>query len=143
MPPKLIYDDDCTFCTWAATFAIRRSDIVPVRLSQVEDERSRLTDEERDRLSEGYEESAHLLTDDAMYSGGAAMEQSLLLAGALPESVVALLRRFETYERAREAIYRRISNNRASLANVLSREPPVAEHVSEERIAHEPAARRQ
>lgn len=142
MPPKLIYDDKCMFCTWAATFAVRRSDIVPVRLSQVDDGRSRLTDEERDRLSEGYEESAHLVTDDAMYSGGTAMEQLLLLAGALPESVVNLLRRFETYERAREAIYRRISNNRASLANVLSKEPPVTEHVSEERIAREPAVQR-
>ena len=61
-----------------------------VRLSRVKDDDadSRLTDEERERLPEGYDECAQLLTDDAEYSCGAATEQALVHAGVLPSELV-------------------------------------------------------
>jgi predicted DCC family thiol-disulfide oxidoreductase YuxK len=131
MPPKLVYDDDCRFCTWSATYAVKRSDVQPVRLSRVQNGESRLSDEERERLPDGYEECAQLITDDAVYSCGAATGQSLVLAGTLPKELVHFLRQFEDYERLREGVYHFLSDNRDVVANVVSREPPVSQHVSE------------
>jgi len=134
MVPKLVYDDDCHFCTWSATFAVRRSDIQPVRLSRVQNGTSRLDENERARLPEGYEECAQLITPDAVHSCGAAMEQSLVIAGVLPESLVDALRRSDDYERVRETGYHFLSNNRDYLATVIDREPPVSQHVPEESV---------
>ena len=131
MVPKLVYDDDCRFCTWSATFAVRRSDVQPVRLSRVRAGGSRLTDRERGRLPDGFEECAQLITDEAVYSCGAAMEESLVVAGVLPRSLVDFLRQFEDYEWLRETAYHLISNNRDYIAPVVGLEPPVSEHVSE------------
>lgn len=131
MVPKLIYDDDCRFCTWSATFAVRRADIQPVRLSRVGEDASRLDDDEPARLPDGYEQCAQLITRDRVYSCGAAMEQSLVLAGVLPEALVDYLRQFDDYERLREAAYHLLSNNRDVVANVVGRDPPVSDHVSE------------
>lgn len=131
MVPKLVYDDSCHFCTWSTTFAVRRSNIQPVRLSEVEEGTSRLTDDERHRLPEGYEECAQLLTDEAVYSCGESMEQALQIAGVLPAELVAFLRQFETYERLREATYHFFSNNRDWLHYAIGKEPPVSRHVSE------------
>ena len=141
MVPKLVYDDDCRFCTWSATFAIRRSDVQPVRLSRVRSGESRLDDGERARLPEGYEECAQLITEDAVYSCGAAMEESLVIAGVLPESLVDFLRQFEDYERVREATYHLISNNRDLIAPVIGMDPPVSDHVSEESVHPERSSR--
>lgn len=141
MPPKLVYDDDCQFCTWSATFAVKRSDIQPVRLSRVQDGESRLTDEERERLPDGYEECAQLITDDAVYSCGAATEQSLVLAGTLPKQVTDFLRQFDDYERLREKVYHLTSNNRDIVSNVISRDPPVSQHVSEADVHPEERSR--
>jgi predicted DCC family thiol-disulfide oxidoreductase YuxK len=138
--PKLVYDDDCHFCTWSATFAVRRSDIQPVRLSRVQSGDSRLDDAERERLPEGYEECAQLLTDTETYSCGAAMEQSLVIAGVLPADLVDSLRRFDAYEALRERGYHFISNNRDIMANVIGKEPPVSEHVSSESVHPERAS---
>jgi predicted DCC family thiol-disulfide oxidoreductase YuxK len=143
MAPKLVYDDDCRFCTWSATFAVRRSDVQPVRLSRVEDGRSRLDEDERARLPEGYEECAQLVTEDAVYSCGAATEQSLVLAGALPAGLVAFLRRFDAYARLREATYHFASDHRDVLAKVISREPPVSQHVPDASVHPESVARSQ
>lgn len=137
MIPKLVYDDDCHFCTWSATFAVRRSDIQPVRLSRVKDGQSRLSDDERARLPDGYEECAQLITEDAVYSCGAATEQSLVLAGVLPSELVDSLRQFESYERLRETLYHLMSNNRDLLSNVINRDPPVSQHVSDEDVHSE------
>lgn len=131
VPPKLVYDDDCRFCTWSATFAVRRSEVVPVRLSRVESGESRLTDEERGRLPDGYEECAQLVTEDRVYSCGAATEESLVRAGALPATLVNVLRQFRGYRRLREAAYHFLSDNRGVVAKAFGREPPVSRHVSE------------
>lgn len=135
-----MYDDTCHFCTWSATFAIRRSDIQPVRLSRVQDGRSRLSDVERDRLPDGYEECAQLITEDAVYSCGSATEQSLVIAGILPELLVGFLRRFDGYERLRETVYHLASDNRDIVSKVISRDPPVSKHVSEESVHPEQAS---
>lgn len=125
MPPKLVYDDDCHYCTWAATFAVKRSDIEPVRLSAVQDGTSSLTDEERARLHDGYEECAQLITDDAVYSCGAATEQAFVYAGVLPADRVETLRQYAGYIGLREAVYHFMSNHRDTFAKVLHRDPPI------------------
>lgn len=130
MVAKLIYDDDCRVCTWAATFAVRRSDIQPIRLSRVQNNESQLTDEEHARLPDGYEACAQLVAEDAVYSCGSATEQSLVLAGTAPASLVGFLRRFETYAQLRETVYHLISDNRDIVAHVISRNPPVSDHIS-------------
>lgn len=132
--PKLVYDDDCHFCTWSATFAVRRSDVQPVKLSEVQAGESRLSDREREHLPDGYEECAQLITGDAIYSCGAATEESLVLAGVLPRRPVEFLRRFTTYNWLREKTYHTLSNNRGIVANALGREPPVSDHVPEEDV---------
>ena len=139
--PKLVYDDTCHFCTWSATFAVRRSDIQPVKLSEVQAGDSRLSDFEREHLPDGYEECAQLITENAVYSCGAATEESLVLAGVLPRRLVEFLRRFETYGRLREKFYHTLSNNRDIVANVLGRDPPVSDHVSQEDVHPERTSR--
>lgn len=134
MVPQLVYDDDCHFCTWSATFAVRRSDVQPVRLSRVQTGESRLAAADRERLPDDYEECAQLVTDDGVYSCGAATERALVLAGTLPAGPVEFLRRFDAYERLRERVYHLMSDNRDILANVISRDPPVSDHVSEESV---------
>jgi predicted DCC family thiol-disulfide oxidoreductase YuxK len=141
MVPKLVYDDGCHFCTWSATFAVRRSDVQPVRLSRVKAGTSRLTDEERARLPDDYEECAQLVTDEAVYSCGAAVERSLVLAGVLPADLVDFLDQFADYERLRESAYHLLSNNRGYVAPVIGREPPVSEHVPDSEVHPERSAR--
>ena len=134
MIPKLVYDDTCRFCTWSATYAVRRSDVQPVRLSNVQSGESRLSDEERERLPDGYEECAQLITEEAVYSCGAATEQSLVLAGTLPPDLVDFLAQFEGYEALRERAYHLLSNNRDRIAPLIGRHPPVSKHVPEEDV---------
>ena len=141
MIPKLVYDDDCHFCTWSATFAVRRSNIQPVRLSRVQEGKSRLSDDERDRLPDGYEKCAQLITEDAVYSCGAATEQSLVIAGVRSEKLIEFLRQFEDYERLREAVYHFTSDHRNIISNVISRDPPVSQHVSEADVHPEKQSR--
>ena len=141
MPPKLVYDDDCRFCTWATTFVIRRSDVVPVPLSELRSGESPLADGERERLPDGYEECAQLLTDDAVYSCGEAMEQSFVVAGVLPAELAEFLRKFGGYERLRETVYRLVSDNRDLVSTVIQREPPARRHASDERRASERSRR--
>ena len=132
MPPKLVYDDDCHFCTWATTFVIRRSDVVPVPLSEVGRDDSPLSDAERGRLPDDYEECAQLLTHDAVYSCGAAMERSFVLAGVLPAELADFLDEFEDYARLREEVYGLVSDNRDLMSLIVSRDPPARKHVASE-----------
>lgn len=127
MPPKLVYDDSCHFCTWSATFAVHRSDIVPIRLSKVQndDTDSGLTDEERDRLPEDYDECAQLTTDEGEYSCGSAVEQALLRADVLPSGLVDALSGNAAYIGAREGFYHFLSNNRDHVSKVIHRNPPI------------------
>lgn len=120
MTDKLVYDDECRFCTWAAALAVRRSNLEPVGMAW-------LTDEERERLPHDYEECAQLITDEAVYSCGEATEQALVRAGILPEELVDSLRRYAAYIGLREGVYHFMSNHTDVWANVLHEEAPIGE----------------
>lgn len=83
MVPKLGYDD-CHLCPWSATFAVRRGDVQPVRLSPVQDGESRLGYDERDRLPDGYEECAQLITEREVDARGPRPYSRWCCPGNLP-----------------------------------------------------------
>lgn len=117
--PILVYDDDCGFCTWSARYVAGRSSVELVGFSE-------LTDELLERLPEDYEDCAHLLTDDEVYSCGAGMEEAFLRTdlGEQLREPVGFLREFEEYERAREEGYRLVADNRDVFGQFLSADPP-------------------
>ncbi|QSG08171.1 DCC1-like thiol-disulfide oxidoreductase family protein [Halapricum desulfuricans] len=115
----LIYDDACGFCTWAAEFVAERSDVELIGFSDL-DERT------RERLPADYENCAHLIVGDAVYSCGAAMEQGFVRTD-LGDDLAPLARfldQFEDYTRVREHLYREVADRRDVLGSIVSREPP-------------------
>ncbi len=117
-PPRLVYDDDCGFCTWCAEWAVDHGTFDPVGFAE-------LTPEDRERLPDDYENCVHLLTDDAVYSCGKATEEVLARSDAAPSEVFDFLRNFSDYERLRENLYRQVANRRDWLGKVVSANPPV------------------
>lgn len=117
-----VYDDDCGFCTWWADFFARRTDLEPVGFED-------LTAEHLEALPDDYEACSHLLTDDAVYSCGAAIEQSLARADLPPGSgdLVRFLRQFEDYERFRERLYREVADRRGLWGQFVSKDRPGGE----------------
>jgi len=115
----LVYDDDCGFCTWWADLIAAHSAMDLVGFSA-------LSAELRDRLPEAYEECAHVVTDDAVYSCGEAIEVATLRSeyGDEVEPLVDFLRNFEEYGRLRERAYRWAADNRDKLGLVVSKTPP-------------------
>lgn len=115
--PVFVYDDDCGFCTWWADYVARRTDLEMVPYSA-------LTDEQRDRLPEDYEACSHLLTDEAVYSCGAATERALARTDVVPGAadLFAFLRQFEDYEALRERLYREVADRRDDLGQFLSKD---------------------
>ncbi|MFC7082445.1 DCC1-like thiol-disulfide oxidoreductase family protein [Halorussus caseinilyticus] len=122
----LVFDDDCGFCTWWADFFANRSNFRVVGFTE-------LTDEERGRLPDDYEECAHLLTDDEVYSCGESLEQAFVRSAVGEDfrPVVRFLRNFEDYEHLREALYREIADRRGDLGVVVSKTPPAREQSDE------------
>lgn len=116
--PRLVYDDDCGFCTWCADWAVRNGEFEPVGFSE-------LTDEQRDRLPDDYEDCAHLLTDDTVYSCGKATEEVLARVGKIPAEPFDFLNGFSDYERFREDAYRFVADRRDQLGKVVSADSPV------------------
>jgi len=119
--PTLVYDDDCGFCTWWADFFAERSDIPLVGFSELGD-----YPELRDRLPEDYEECSHLVTDDAVYSCGASIEEALLRSDTVGPLAgpIDFLRHFTDYNRLREQVYRFVAGYRDLWGKVLSKTPP-------------------
>ncbi|MFC6905488.1 thiol-disulfide oxidoreductase DCC family protein [Halalkalicoccus tibetensis] len=113
-PPRLVYDDDCGFCTWCAEYADSRGVFEPVGFSE-------LSPDQRARLPNDYESCVHLLTDDAVYSCGHALEEILARMGAPERTVVKLLRLLPGHERTREPLYRVIAANRSLWGRFLRR----------------------
>ena len=109
-----VYDDDCGFCKWWADYVARRTDLEMVGLSE-------LTGAQLERLPDDHEECVHLLTDDAVYSCGAATEQALARADVPPGSgdVFEFLRQFEDYERFRERAYHEVADRRGLLGQFV------------------------
>ncbi len=115
----LVYDDDCGFCTWSAEFVAERSTLRLVGFSELDDDLL-------SRLPDDYEECAHLVTDERVYSCGAAMEEALLRSdlGSVARPAAESLRDLGPYRIAREWGYRRVADNRDLFGKVLSKRPP-------------------
>lgn len=120
MTETFVYDDACGFCTWCAQQLVEHSDLDVVGFSE-------LTDAEKERLPDDWEEGAHFLTDDEVYSHGEAIEQAFLRSDvALPGSddVVGFLRQFQDYGKVREWVYREAADRRDVWGFLVSEEPP-------------------
>ena len=127
MDPTFVYDDDCGFCTWWANQFATRTDLRIVGFSQLDESL-------RDRLPGDYEDCAHLVTDDAVHSCGAAIERALLRADRADDArpVVDFLRQFEDYERLRERAYRWAADRREKLGLLVSKTPPARRERDED-----------
>jgi hypothetical protein len=116
-----VYDDDCGFCTWCAQQLLDHSGLDVVGFSQ-------LTDAERDRLPEDWEDGAHLLTDDEVYSFGEAIEQAFARSEVAPpgtDDTLGFLRQFRDYNRLRETLYREAADRRDLWGMLLRQDDPV------------------
>lgn len=97
--PRIVYDDDCGFCTWCAAFAARHGEFELVGFSE-------LTPEQKARLPEDWETCTHLLTDEHVYSCGKAVEQTVGRFGPTARRLVRLVSRLPRYRQLRERTYR-------------------------------------
>lgn len=118
-PPRLVYDDQCGFCTWCTEFALHRGEFDAVGFGE-------LTPDQRARLPADFETRAHLLTDDTVYSGGEAVEQTIARIYPVTDPVFGVLRGIPGYAWLREALYR-FGANRRELLGKLRRSSPPAE----------------
>ncbi|WP_276259814.1 DCC1-like thiol-disulfide oxidoreductase family protein [Haloglomus litoreum] len=116
-PAWLVYDDDCGFCSWWAAIAAEYTDLGIVGFGA-------LTDEERARLPDDYEDCAHLLTEDEVRSCGAAIEAVLDRLGVLPRELRLFLNQTADYGPLRERLYRAAADRRAWWGRFVSEEPP-------------------
>lgn len=112
-----VYDDDCGFCMWWADYIARRTTLEMVGFSD-------LSEDQLEALPEDYEECAHLLTDGAVYSCGAAVEQALARADIPPGSrdIFDFLGQFEDYRRFREDAYREVADRRSLWGQFMSKD---------------------
>lgn len=116
--PRLVYDDDCGFCTWTAAWAVQNGEFDPIGFSE-------LTPEQRARLPDDYEDCAHLLTDDVVYSCGKATEEVLARIESIPAEPFRFLSGFSDYERFREDAYRWVADRRDLWGKVVSTDGPI------------------
>lgn len=111
--PTLVYDDDCGFCTWCADFAGRHGAFHLVGFAD-------LTDDQRARLPENWEDCAHLFVDGETYSCGKAIELALAWAFPSTKPLFGLARKLPGYERFRERAYHWAAERRALWGQVVS-----------------------
>ncbi|WP_066379823.1 DCC1-like thiol-disulfide oxidoreductase family protein [Halalkalicoccus paucihalophilus] len=104
-PPRLVYDDDCGFCTWCAEYADSRGVFELVGFSE-------LSPDQRARLPPGYENCVHLLTDDAVFSCGQAVEEIGARLGPRERTAIKFFRMIPGHERLREPFYRSLADRR-------------------------------
>lgn len=110
----MVYDDDCGFCTWCAAIGIRFGDVEGVGFSE-------LSPDQMARLPADWRRSAHLLTDDAVHSGGAAVQAVVVRMSALFVALFWLLERVPGYDRLREWLYRLAADRRDWWGKIVSR----------------------
>lgn len=120
-----VYDDACGFCSWWAVTFAERTDLGVVGFSA-------LTDEERERLPEEYEDCAHLVTEEAVYSCGAAVEEGLRRGGLVPGEVFEFLGQFHDYPTYRERIYHEAADRRDLWGLLVSSDPPARREPGED-----------
>jgi len=119
-PPRLVYDDECGFCTWAVEYALARGEFEPVGFSD-------LTPDQLARLPENYENCSHLLTDDAVYSCGAGAEEIVRRLESPTAMPARAFRRLPFRGVVRERLYHLIADNRALFGRLFCRRPPASE----------------
>jgi predicted DCC family thiol-disulfide oxidoreductase YuxK len=111
--PKLVYDDDCGFCTWCARWAVRVAPVEAVGFSD-------LTDDQRAMLPADWEECAHLVVGRTVYSCGEAIEQTLARSNVPTSVAMGMLRGLPGYAEARERGYRWAADNRDEWGKLAS-----------------------
>ncbi|WP_135663136.1 thiol-disulfide oxidoreductase DCC family protein [Halorhabdus rudnickae] len=112
MPPTLVYDDDCGFCTRSARFIARHGDVRIVGFTE-------LSPQQRERLPAEYRDCAHLLTDDAVYSCGEAVERAFAETELAPTVLFDALGRLPGYPSTREHVYRWVAENRGTVSRLV------------------------
>ncbi|MFB6127245.1 MAG: DCC1-like thiol-disulfide oxidoreductase family protein [Halolamina sp.] len=115
--PRLVYDDDCGFCTWCARIARRYGDVALVGFSE-------LSDADRERLPDDWRESAHLLTDHRVFSGGKAIERTLARFHPAARAAFAVLKLVPGYPPARERLYRWGADRRDWWGHIVAADEP-------------------
>ncbi len=116
-PPRLVYDDDCGFCTWCARYAAARGSFEVVGFTE-------LTPDQLARLPDEYEDCAHLLTQTAVYSCGAAIEEAMARVETPSRYLALAFKRLPKRTGLRERGYRVLADNRDLLGKIVRCEPP-------------------
>ena len=118
--PRLVYDDECGFCMYMICWLLRFGEFDPVGFSE-------LTPDQTARLPDEYDDCMHLLTDEAVYSCGSALEQCVARCGAGGRLLVRTARRLPRWEQIRERGYRFVADRRSVWGQYRS-----CEHVDRE-----------
>ncbi|WP_096390712.1 thiol-disulfide oxidoreductase DCC family protein [Halopenitus persicus] len=111
--PRLVYDDDCGFCKWCVRIALRHGEFEPVGFGD-------LSPDQRARLPAEFESCMHLLTDEAVYSCGEALERVVARFGPGWRRAMNAARRLPCWRRIRERGYRFVADRRAIWGRVRS-----------------------
>jgi predicted DCC family thiol-disulfide oxidoreductase YuxK len=104
--PRLVYDDDCGFCMYMVRWLLRFGEFDPVGFGE-------LTPDQEARLPDEYESCMHLLTDDAVYSCGTALERCVGRCGTVGRTVVGIARLLPYWGWVRERGYRFVADRRS------------------------------
>lgn len=112
--PRLVYDDDCGFCKYFVHAALDRGEFEAVGFAELDDAL-------RARLPDDYEECMHLVTDEAVYSCGAALEQVTKRTGAAGWWLTVVARALPRYPKVRERAYRWVADRRSVLGTYVSK----------------------
>jgi predicted DCC family thiol-disulfide oxidoreductase YuxK len=111
--PRLVYDDDCGFCKWCIRWFLRFGEFDPVGFEA-------LSPDQKARLPDDYDRCMHLLTDDAVYSCGEALEQSLARCGRVGGAIISVCQHIPGWDTIRERGYRWVADRRAVWGRVRS-----------------------
>ena len=111
--PRLVYDDDCGFCKWCVRIAVRHGEFEPVGFGE-------LSPDQRARLPGNYESCMHLLTDEAVYSCGEALEHVVARFGPGWRAAVNVARRVPGWSTLRERGYRFVADRRSIWGRIRS-----------------------
>ena len=112
--PLLVYDDDCGVCTRAAMWLAKRRIVRIVGYSNAD---SAIID----RLPDNWEQCAHLVTNDAVFSCGEAMELAYLRTDHWGTGIPRVGRKIPGYSTLREVGYRVFANNRPLVGRLMGR----------------------
>mgnify|MGYP002760731503 CR=1 FL=1 len=118
--PILVYDDECGFCMYMIQWLLRFGEFNTVGYSE-------LTVEQENRLPDEYDTCMHLLTADAVYSCGKALEQSVATFGVIAHTSVQVVSQVPCWREIREYGYRFVADRRSIWGRYRS-----CEHVNDD-----------